>query len=266
MERRRSQTLHRIPPLNRFFGRALSVSIASLMFLQTAVGQAGAGIAIQILDSSEGQNLVAQETSPIKVRVTDRAGRALSGANVLFVAPEEGATGFFLPSSSQVSATTNNQGVASTPKFRTNTTVGSYQIQIVASYNDSVSRVVIPQSNVLERKSSKKKILILSATIGAAAVAAFAAKGNSSGPAAQVLGTIAGTPTRTVGGSTVGFSPTVPVAPLSVDATPPTAPAAAPAITVTPAVAPVPSIIQTLPSAVSQCDRMPPNSNRRDCR
>src|SRR5678816_3002478 len=233
MERRRSQTLHRIPPLNRFLGRALSVSIASLMFLQTAVGQAGAGIAIQILDSSEGQNLVAQETSPIKVRVTDRAGRVLSGANVLFVAPEEGASGFFLPSSSQVSATTNNQGVASTPKFRTNTTVGSYQIQIVASYNDSVSRVVIPQSNVLERKSSKKKILILSATIGAAAVAAFAAKGNSSGPAAQVLGTIAGTPTLTVGGPTVGFSPTVPVAPLSVDATPPTAPAAAPAITVT---------------------------------
>jgi hypothetical protein len=48
------------------------------MFLQTAVGQAGAGLAIQILDSSEGQNLVAQETSPIKVRVTDRAGRVLS--------------------------------------------------------------------------------------------------------------------------------------------------------------------------------------------
>jgi hypothetical protein len=164
-----------------------------------------------------------------------------------------------------VSATTNNQGVASTPKFRTNTTVGSYQIQIVASYNDSVSRVVIPQSNVLERKSSKKKILILSATIGAAAVAAFAPKATV--PVLRLKSWDDCRYSNTYRGGIDGrFFADRSRGDAERGCTPPPAPAAAPAITVTPAVAPVPSIIQTLPSALSQCDRMPPNSNRRDCR
>ena len=200
--------------------RVLSLWIASIVLLQTvAAGQSGSGLAIQILEAKPGQNLIAQELPPMKVRVLDRTGRALPGANVLFVAPEEGPTGQFLPDASQVNIATDAEGMAITPRFRTNSEVGDYQIQVVASYKTSSSRVIIPQSNVLKRKSSHKKIMIITAVIGGAAAAALAAKGGNSGPASSALGTLA-TPTLTLGGeSPVSISTTAAASTTSVDTT-----------------------------------------------
>ena len=143
---------------HRLHLRVVSAGIASLMILQSMpAAQTNTGLAIQILEANPGENLIAQETSPIKVRIMDRTGRAISGANVLFVAPEEGATGQFLPNASQVSIATDSEGLAVAPRFRTNRTVGDYQIQVIASYQSAVSRAVIPVSNVLKKKSSSKK-------------------------------------------------------------------------------------------------------------
>ena len=67
--------------VHHFSLRVLSVWIASLILVQAALaGQTGAGVIIQVLETNEGQNLIALETSPIKVRVMDRAGRAIPGA------------------------------------------------------------------------------------------------------------------------------------------------------------------------------------------
>ena len=281
--------------------RVLSLGITSLMILQTMLAaQSGSGLAIQVLDSA-GQTLISQETRPIKVRILDRTGRAISGANVLFVAPEEGPTGLFLPNASQVNVATDSQGMATAPRFRTNNTVGEYQIQVVASYRDAVSRVVIPQSNVVKRKPSTKKILIFSALIGGAAVAALAARGGST-PASPALSALAATPTINLGGeSAVSLTPPVSVSPPAliitpqIDSTPvlvvpPSDPASTattvpttsspaatfPAVATSPASAPVqavqpipqvlPPIPQILPSISDVCARMPPQSNRRDCR
>ena len=265
--------------------RVLSLWIASIVLLQTvAAGQSGSGLAIQILEAKPGQNLIAQELPPMKVRVLDRTGRALSGANVLFVAPEEGPTGQFLPDASQVNIATDAEGMATTPRFRTNSEVGDYQIQVVASYKTSSSRVIIPQSNVLKRKSSSKKIMIITSVIGGAAAAALAARGGNSGPASSALGALA-TPTLTLGGeSPVGIStPTLAAPPpasttsvvtpsgtsLVNGATSPSTGATVSPIEVVQPVASTPppvSIVPTPSPISSVCALMPVKSNKKDCR
>ena len=88
---------------HRLYLRVLSMGIVSLIVVQTAtVGQSRTKFAIQVLEAKSGQNLIAQEIPPIKVRVMDRTGRAIAGANVLFVAPAEGPTGYFLRSCTRV--------------------------------------------------------------------------------------------------------------------------------------------------------------------
>ncbi|HVQ64199.1 MAG TPA: hypothetical protein VMT78_06650 [Terriglobia bacterium] len=195
---------------HRLYLRVLSTWIASLIVVQTAtVGQSRTGFAIQVLEAKSGQNLIAQEIPPIKVRVMDRTGRAIAGANVVFVAPAEGPTGHFLPNAAQISVASDSEGIAASPRFRTNSVVGDYEIQLIASYRDSVSRVLIPQSNVVEKKSSRKKFIIVSALIGGATAAAFAGRSGSSRSASSALGELV-TPTLTLGGeSAVSISSSV---------------------------------------------------------
>ena len=267
--------------VRHFSLRVLSLWIASLILLQTAVaGQTGAGVVIQVLETNDGQNLIAQETSPIKVRIMDRTGRAIPGANVVFAAPEAGATGHFLPNEHQISVATDSQGMATSPRFRTNSAVGDYEIQVIASYRDSASRVVIPQTNVVKRKASNKKFIILSAIIGGAATAALAAKRGNSGGAPSALGALT-TPTITVGGeSVVGLAaPNLLVAPLPGTTSVP-APSTGTSSTtgtastgISPVVQPPPQSptpvaapIPQPPPPSSQCAGMPPTSNKAQCR
>lgn len=200
------RTRHLIP-------RALSVGIIGVILLQTVSTGQSTGLAIQVLEANEGENLIGKELPPLKVRVMDRTGRVIPGANVQFRAPEDGPSGHFVPNSSQITVTTDTQGMATAPRFLTNSKVGDYQVEIVASYRDSVSRAVIPQTNIFKAKSSNKKFIILSALIGGAAVAAFARGGGNAGPASTALEALAGTPTISFGGSSVGVSST-PLAPI----------------------------------------------------
>jgi hypothetical protein len=166
--------------------QALSVVLVGLLSLPTgALAQSNSGLVIQVLEANQGENLTEKELPPLKVRVMDRSGRVIPGADVSFQAPDEGPTGHFVSNNaSQISVTTDSKGLATAPPFRTNTKVGEYQINVVASYRDSVSKTVIPQSNVYKGKSSSKKFIILSAVIGGAAAAAFAGgRGGSSAPA-----------------------------------------------------------------------------------
>ena len=188
--------------------RTLSAVVVGLLLVQTGTaGQSAAGLVIQVLKANQGENLTEKELPPTKVRVMDRTGRVISGASVQFRAPDEGPTGIFLPDSRQITVTTDTQGMATAPPFRTNSKVGDYEIQIVASHGESVSRAAIPQTNLFKLKSaSKKKFVILSAVIGGAAAAALAGKGGNAGAATSALDALAVTPTLNVGGSSVGVS------------------------------------------------------------
>lgn len=219
--------------------------------------QTATGLAIQVLEANTGQNLISQETPPIKVRVLDRTGRAIPGASVLFVAPEGGPTGQFLPNANQISVATDREGVATAPRFRTNGTVGEYQIQVIASYMNAVSRALIPQTNVLKRTTSNKKIFIFSALIGGAAAAALAAR-RGSGPASSALGALVATPTLTLGGESPVSLSTLPLASpsgsLSTSPAQPSSPAPSAAVEV------------VEPPISALCANLPPTSNRKDCR
>ena len=195
--------------------RTLSVVIVGLLLIPTgAAGQSPSGLAIQILQANDRENLTDKELPPMKVRVMDRTGRVIPEASVLFQAPEDGPTGIFLPDSSQIRVFTDTQGVATAPRFRTNSKVGDYQIQIVATYRDTVSKAVIPQTNLFKLKSSNKKFFILSTVIGGAAAAALVSRRGSSGPVSSALESLAVTPTLTVGGSSSGPIPLT-LAPIS---------------------------------------------------
>jgi hypothetical protein len=188
-----------------------------------AAAQSNAGTCHSGSRSQQGENLTEKELPPLKVRVMDRTGRVIPGADVLFQAPEEGPTGHFVSNNaSQINVTTDSRGMAIAPPFRTNTRVGDYQIQVVASFRDSVSRAMIPQSNVYKVKSSNKKFIILSAVIGGAAAAALATK-RGGGAASSALDALAVTPTLTVG-SGVGVTST---------ADPVSLPASNPVLTIT---------------------------------
>ena len=247
--------------------------IVSLILVQTAVaGQSAGGLVIQVLEANAGQNVIANELPPIKVRVMDRTGRVIPGASVLFAVPEEGPTGQFLPNATQITVTTDTQGMATAPRFRTNSIQGDYETQIVASFKDSASRVVIPQSNVVKKKSSNKKIIILSSIIGGAAAAILAGTRGNAGPASSALGALATAPTVTVGES-VGVAPAlivaggIPSSGSSGSASPSTTTTLTSTSTaVSPTVQPVQPVTQPLPPVSSVCDRMPPNSQKRECR
>jgi hypothetical protein len=174
------------------------------MILQTPVfGQAGVGLTIQILEGDRAQNIVQQQVAKrITVRVMDRTGRPLQGVSVQFAMPESGPGGQFLTDEDPVTVSTNSQGIATAPQFRANSTEGTFQILVLATYMGEVTRMNVTQSNVLKKKSSTK-LLILTAVAGGAAAAAFAARGGSPGQTNPPPGSTT-PPTIIFQGSTIG--------------------------------------------------------------
>ena len=273
-----------------FFLPALSVVIIGLIVVESVTAaQSASGLVIQVLEANAGENLTEKELPPLKVRVMDRTGRVIPGARVSFAAPEEGPTGLFMPNSSQITVTSDTQGLATAPRFRTNSKVGEYEIEVVASYRDSTSRAVIPQTNVFKLKSSShKKFVILSAVIGGAAAAAFASRKGSSGPASTALGALAATPTITLGGgSPVGVTTTPSITGSTQSSTSTTtastAVATTPSSTTTSPTTSAPTVASpsspTMQTPITQtpslltpapvtdpCAAMPSNSNKKGCR
>ena len=185
--------------------RVLAGLVCSLMVLQAPVfGQTGIGLTIQILEGDRVQNIVQEQVSKrITVRVMDRTGRPLQGASVQFAIPEpSGPGGQFLTNEDQVIVSTNSQGIASAPQFRANSTAGTFEIQVLATYMGEVTRMIVTQSNVVKKKSSTK-LLILTAVAGGAAAAAFAARGGSPAPTNPPPGSTT-PPTIIFQGSTIG--------------------------------------------------------------
>src|SRR5262245_44147188 len=129
--------------------RLLSILISPLLLVETAIAGQSGGVAIVVIEGNKAQNLVSEPTTkPISVRVVDRAGKPLSGADVEFVPPEFGPGGTFVTDQIPVSVTTNPQGVAEAPRFLANSSAGNYEIQVIASYMGNVSRLLVEQSNV----------------------------------------------------------------------------------------------------------------------
>jgi len=181
--------------------RLLAVVLCHLLLAQAVLGQQGQALNIRILEGGGAKNVVQQIAArPITVQVENSQGRPVVGARVIFTSPQNGPSGEFSNDLRTLELITDSRGRASADHYHPNASVGSYNINVSAQFQDQMAMIQIPQQNVGQGKSHKKLIAILA--IGGAAAAAIVAsslKNNSGGTSTSTT-----PPTITLGGNTVG--------------------------------------------------------------
>ncbi len=170
--------------------------------------QAPTGLRITIVEGEGAINNVRQRVNrePI-VQVEDENRRPVAGAVVVFLLPNQGASGTFPDGSRMLMTVTDNQGRAVARGIRPNNQSGPLQIRVSASFQGLTANSVIAQTNIVGAAASSgfaglstltKVLIIVGVAGGAAATGAVIAThtGDSTPPAIVI--TPGGTPT--VGG------------------------------------------------------------------
>jgi hypothetical protein len=193
--------------------RLLAVGLSGLLILQTlavpaTAQEAGVGqLNLVIIEGEGATNNIRQRTArePI-VQVEDENHKPVAGAAVVFLLPDQGASGTFANGSHMLTVTTDAQGRAIAHGFHPNNVSGQLNMRVSASFQGKTANATISQTNVAAAAGaaaagiSVKLIVILAIAGAAAAGAAIAAtRGGSSTPAAT-----AATATITPGTGTVG--------------------------------------------------------------
>ena len=195
--------------------RVLAVGLSCLLILQTlavpaGAQQAGAGqLNLVIVEGDGATNNIRQRTArePI-VQVEDENHKPVAGAAVVFLLPDQGASGTFANGSHTLTVITDAQGRAIAHGFHPNHVSGQFNMHVSASFQGKTATATISQTNVAAAAAgaaaagiSVKLIVILAVAGAAAAGAAIAAtRGGSSTPAAAATITTTITPgTGTVG-------------------------------------------------------------------
>jgi hypothetical protein len=193
--------------------RILAVGLSYLLILQTLPAraqEAGSGQLNLVVVEGEGAiNNVRQRTArePI-VQVEDENHKPVAGAVVVFLLPDQGASGTFANGSHTLTVTTDAQGRAVAHGFKPNNVQGQFNMRVSASFQGKTATATISQTNVMAGAAagaaatgiSLKLIVILAVAGAAAAGAAIAAtRGGGSTPAAVIA-----TTTITPGTGTVG--------------------------------------------------------------
>src|SRR5215475_13985079 len=129
-----------------------------------------------VVVEGEGAKNVAQQIAPkqLIVRVLDANDRPVEGAAVTFKAPANGPSGDFSDDSKSIRVLTDTDGVANAGPYHPNAARGVYPIQVRAEFQRALATVNISQMNVVQGKSHKKMIAIISIVAGAAAGPAIA--------------------------------------------------------------------------------------------
>jgi hypothetical protein len=174
--------------------------------------QAVTGLSITIVEGEGAINNVRQRVNrePI-VQVEDENHKPVAGAVVVFLLPDQGASGTFANGSRMLMTTTDNQGRAAARGIRPNNQSGPMQIRVTASFQGLTASSLITQTNAAGAAAASsaglstgaKWAIILAIAGGAAAggvIAATRGGGTSSG-GSTAPGPIVITPgTPTVGG------------------------------------------------------------------
>jgi hypothetical protein len=142
--------------------------------------QSEVGLRLRIVQGEGNRNVIGQTAAvPIAVRVTDRDDRPISGATVVFTAPDKGASGDF-DGEVSLRVLTDEKGTATVKNYRPNRVEGRYPILVQAEYMGELATGIMVQNNLAAKKSHTKMIAIVAAA-GAVGAAAFAAKGGGGG-------------------------------------------------------------------------------------
>ena len=149
--------------------RVLAAGLSCLLIFQllpaTALAQDQGGLNLVIVEGEGAINNIRQRTArePI-VQVEDENHKPIAGAAVVFLLPDQGASGVFANGSHMLTVTTDSQGRAVAHGFRPNGVQGKLQMRVSASYQGQTASATISQTNAV------------AATAGAAAGAGISAK------------------------------------------------------------------------------------------
>ena len=167
--------------------------------------EAGGQLNIVIVEGDGAINNIKQRTArePI-VQVEDQNHKPVAGAAVVFLLPDQGASGVFANGSHTLTVMTDAQGRAVARGLRPNHVQGTVQIHVTASHQGQTASATISQTNTVSAAAgavaggvSAKLITILVIAGAAAAGGAVAATrgGGPSSPTAPPTTVTAGTGT-----------------------------------------------------------------------
>jgi len=203
----------------RVFGAlftALAVMVTTLQLPNLAMAaqdDAPTLLSIVIVEGEGAVNNVRQRTArePI-VRIEDQNRKPVAGATVVFLLPNDGASGVFPGGEKMITVQTDAAGRAQARGLQPNTVTGEFTIRVTASHRGISSTAMINQSNAIAGAAagaaaggaaaagiSTAKIVGIIAVIGAAvAGGTYAATRSDSGPGGP------STPPRPTTGVSVG--------------------------------------------------------------
>lgn len=175
--------------------RVLATGLSFLLIFQLlpASAQDQGSLNLVIVEGEGAINNIRQRTArePI-VQVEDENHKPVAGAAVVFLLPNQGASGVFANGARSLTVMTDNQGRAVAHGFHPNGVQGQVQIKVSASYQGKTANATINQTNAVAAAGaaaaagiSAKLIIILAAAGAAVAGGVIAAtRGGSSTPAA----------------------------------------------------------------------------------
>jgi len=177
--------------------RVLAAGLSFLLILQVlpapVLAQDQGGLNLVIVEGDGAINNIRQRTArePI-VQVEDENHKPVAGAAVVFLLPNQGASGVFANGARSLTVMTDNQGRAVAHGFHPNGVQGQLQMKVSASYQGKTANATINQTNTVAAAGaaaaagiSAKLIIILAAAGAAVAGGVIAAtRGGSSTPAA----------------------------------------------------------------------------------
>src|SRR6476661_8583670 len=178
--------------------RVLAAGLSCLLIFQllpaTALAQDQGGLNLVIVEGEGAINNIRQRTArePI-VQVEDENHKPIAGAAVVFLLPDQGASGVFANGSHMLTVTTDSQGRAVAHGFRPNGVQGKLQMRVSASYQGKTASATISQTNAVAAAAGaaagagiSAKLIVILAIAGAAVaggvVAATRGGGSSSAP------------------------------------------------------------------------------------
>ena len=157
-----------------------AVLVAASLFFPALEAQAPPeSLQITIIDGEDAMNNIRQRTArePI-VQVEDENHKPVAGAAVVFLLPNEGASGTFTGGVRTLSTVTDSKGQAIARGFHPNHAAGKYQIRVQASYQGKTTQTTINQTNVAGGSSAasssgmtKWVAILVAGAVGATAIA-----------------------------------------------------------------------------------------------
>src|SRR5690349_7663258 len=178
----------------RLLATGLSFLLTFQLLPAPALAQDQGGLNFVIVEGDGAINNIRQRTArePI-VQVEDENHKPVAGAAVVFLLPNQGASGAFANGARSLTVMTDNQGRAIAHGFHPNGVQGQVQIKVSASYQGKTANATITQTNTIVAAAGaaaaagiSAKLIVILAVAGAAVAGGVVAatRGGSSTPAA----------------------------------------------------------------------------------